>query len=221
TSSLLEACRIKAFRQLGLSIEEIKRIKQGEDLKKILKYKSDELIKEKELIDTKLSIISCLLKEENMKYQPVIKEIDDCIVYYGETRLNTYADMMDFIPELGEECSRLNPDLKCIEPDYCFCEYLDGEYKETDIRVRYCQAVDRFGKENCRIKFKKLEAVKVISILHKGSYEMIGEAYAYIMKYARENNYQINGLPRECYIDGIWNKENVDDYLTEIQLPIV
>lgn len=58
TSSLEEACRIKAFRQLGLSIEEIKRIKQGEDLKEILKHKSDELIKEKELIESKISILN-------------------------------------------------------------------------------------------------------------------------------------------------------------------
>ncbi len=46
------------------------------------------------------------------------------------------------------------------------------------------------------------------------------EAYAYIVKYAEENGYKVAGLSRECYIDGIWNKESVDDWLTEIQLPI-
>ena len=35
-----------------------------------------------------------------------------------------------------------------------------------------------------------------------------------------ENGYQVAGLARECYIDGIWNKESVEDWLTEIQLPI-
>ena len=40
------------------------------------------------------------------------------------------------------------------------------------------------------------------------------------MKYAEENGYKIAGLSRECYIDGIWNKESVEDWLTEIQLPI-
>lgn len=220
SSSLSKACAIKAYRQLGLSIEEIKRIIQGEDVKKILKHKSEELLKEKELIDTKLSILNCLLKEENMKYQPVVKEIDEYVIYYGETRLDTYAGLMNFIPQLGEECSKLNPDIKCLEPDYNFCEYLDGEYKEADIRVRYCQAADKMGRESDLVKFRKLEAVKVISILHKGAYDMIGEAYAYIIKYAKENGYRVKGLARECYIDGIWNKENVEDYLTEIQLPI-
>ena len=96
----------------------------------------------------------------------------------------------------------------------------DGEYKESDIKVRYCQAVDRFGKESSQISFKKLDGTRVISILHKGSYDMLGEAYAYIIKYAKENKYQIKGLPRECYIDGIWNKTDVNEYLTEIQLPV-
>ena len=40
------------------------------------------------------------------------------------------------------------------------------------------------------------------------------------MKYAEENGYKVTGLSRECYIDGIWNKESVEDWLTEIQLPI-
>ena len=40
------------------------------------------------------------------------------------------------------------------------------------------------------------------------------------MKYAEENGYQPTGLTREYYIDGIWNKESVDDWLTEIQLPV-
>lgn len=34
------------------------------------------------------------------------------------------------------------------------------------------------------------------------------------------NGYKISGYPRECYIDGVWNKENPEDWLTEIQLPI-
>ena len=77
-----------------------------------------------------------------------------------------------------------------------------------------------FGVENETIKFREIPATKVLSIFHKGAYDQIGEAYAYIMKYAEENGYQVNGLARECYIDGIWNQESVDDWLTEIQLPI-
>ena len=41
------------------------------------------------------------------------------------------------------------------------------------------------------------------------------------MKYAEENGFQVAGSARECDIDGIWNKETVEEWLTEIQLPII
>ncbi len=45
-------------------------------------------------------------------------------------------------------------------------------------------------------------------------------AAGYGSKDAKDNDYKISGHPRECYIDGIWNKENIEEWLTEIQLPI-
>ena len=55
---------------------------------------------------------------------------------------------------------------------------------------------------------------------HQGAYDNIGEAYSFIMKYAEDNGYKVAGFSRESYIDGIWNKESVDEWLTEIQLPV-
>jgi len=34
------------------------------------------------------------------------------------------------------------------------------------------------------------------------------------------NGYEIIGYARESYMDGIWNKESSDDWLTEIQFPV-
>lgn len=31
---------------------------------------------------------------------------------------------------------------------------------------------------------------------------------------------KVTGLSRECYIGGVWNKESVKEWLTEILLPI-
>ena len=35
--------------------------------------------------------------------------------------------------------------------------------------------------------------------------------------FIEKHNYKIVDTPRECYIDGAWNKESEEDYLTEIQ----
>ena len=219
TEQLHTAAKIKSYRQLDLSIKEIKAIFKGKNARKILEEKAENLRNQQKEIDVRLSIINQIL-ENTMKYEVTIKEIPESIVYYTEKRLKKYSDIMQVIPAIGEEVRKLNPALKCAEPPYEFCEYPDGEYKENDVLIRHVEAVTEFGKESETIKFKKLDAAKVLSIFHKGSYNQIGEAYAFIMKYAEENGYKIAGLSRECYVDGIWNKNSVDDWLTEIQLPI-
>lgn len=114
----------------------------------------------------------------------------------------------------------MNPKLKCTLPDYCYIEYLDGEYKEHDIRVRYVQAVEEMGEENEMIHFKEIPSTKVLSVYHKGSYLRLTEAYRFILDYLKENHLEYSDLFREIYIDGRWNKENEEDYLTEIQVPL-
>ena len=220
TSQLETAAKIKSYRQLGLSIEEIRRIFSGEDAGEILSAKAQQLRQLKQDTELQLSVIEFILEGNEMKYQVTVKEIPEMIVYSAETVLEKYSDCMQWIPSVGAECLELNPGLKCAEPPYEFCEYPDGEYKETNIKIRHNEAVVAFGKENEHIKFRTLPAAKVLSIYHKGAYDAIGEAYAFLMEYAEKNGYEIAGLARESYIDGIWNKDSVNDWLTEVQLPI-
>lgn len=220
TAQLETAAAIKAYRQLDLSIEEIRSILSGGDAKAVLTLKARQLEQQKSGIDLSLSIIEHILKEDEMKYQVTVKEIPSAVVYYAEVRVPKYSDMMTLIPELGEECIKLNPDLKCAEPHYEYCEYLDEEHRDTDVLIRHSEAVTAFGREGGRIKFREIPAVRVLSIFHRGAYDNIGEAYAYIMRYAEENGYRVCGLARECYIDGVWNKDSEEEWLTEIQLPV-
>ncbi|MGN0960904.1 MAG: MerR family transcriptional regulator [Christensenellales bacterium] len=219
-SKLPELCKIISLRQIGFSIKEIKQILSGANLNELLTNKLTEIENLQLENKFKISKINYLLGETNMKYEVIAKELPEYIVYYKEGKLKSYADASEFILQSGKECLQANPKIKCIEPDYCFMEYLDGEYKEENIRIRYTQAVTEFGKETDTIKFKKLEPVKAVCIYHKGSYENLTEAYSFIMKYIAENNLEIIAPPRERYIDGIWNKENIEDWLTEIQVPV-
>ena len=162
TYQLEDAAKIKSYRQLDLSIDEIKAILLGKDAKKVFRKKAIALQEEKEEIDVRLSIINHILEDEEMKYQVTVKEIPETIVYYSEVRLPKYSDMMRYIPAIGQECMKLNPDLKCAEPPYEFCEYLDEEHKDTDILIRHNEAACEFGKEYMNIKFKKIPATKVL-----------------------------------------------------------
>lgn len=220
TNQLETAAAIKALRQLDFSVEEIKEHLNGKPLKTVLAEKEKELKRRQADISKQLSVIKYLSEDKEMKYQAFIKVIPQTIVYSEERLLKDYSQVSDLVLSSATECLRLNPNIECANPDYCFCEYLDGEHREKDITVRYSQAVVRAGVENERIKFRTLPETKAICIYHKGDYNQLGEAYAYIMNYVAENGYKISGHPRECYIDGMWNKENAEDWLTEIQLPI-
>ena len=156
-----------------------------------------------------------------MNYQAVVKEIPSCTVYSAQYVIPNYAALKEIMPALGEKVGKANPGLKCVEPGYCFNVYLDNEYRDTDISVEICEAVVAKGKDGDGIVFKEIPAITAISVLHRGAYEKIGAAYAYAVSWAEQNGYQIAGNIRESYIDGIWNKDNVDDWLTEIQVPVV
>ena len=219
-NQLLDLARIVSLRQIGLSINSIKQILEGNSMQQLLMKRKQEL--ESQFIITKdqLQRINYLMEEKNMEYEVIKKELPECIVYYKEGIIKSYGDITDFILSSAEECYKTNPDIKCVEPDYCFINYLDGEYKEANIKIRYSQAVVKAGVPNETIHFKKLEPVEAVCIYHKGEYSQLPKAYGFIMKWIEENNYEMVDFPRERYIDGIWNKESWEDWLTEIQVPV-
>ena len=100
-----------------------------------------------------------------------VKEIPSYIIYYSDGVISDFSKITEFVLNAGEECAKANPNLKCINPDYCYVSYLDGEYKEKDIKVRYAQAVEDYGKGTENVKFMKSDKITVVCIYHKGSYE--------------------------------------------------
>ena len=221
TSQLVELSKIISLRQIGLSIKDIKSILNGQNIKEILTIRKKELEENLILFNTQLSKINYLLEDKNMKNEIFTKEIPSYIVYYQEGLISDFSKIPEFGLQAGSACHKANPSLKCVIPDYCYISYLDGEYKEKDIKIRYAQAVEKIGVETDKIKFMKTNPITAVCIYHKGSYENLRDSYNIILKYIEDNGYEIIDNVRECYIDGCWNKDNVEDYLTEIQFPVI
>lgn len=220
TTQLTEFAKIISLKQVGLSIQEIKQIKDGNDITAILlkrKLSIENLLKEQR---NQLLKINYLLKEDNMEYEVIVKTLPDYTVYYMEGVIEDFSKLPGFILGTADECTKANPNIECVEPGYCYVNYLDGEYKEKNIKVRYSQAVKEAGIETGVIKFEKLTPVEAVCIYHKGSYDGLRNAYSFIMKYIENNGFEVLDNPRECYIDGMWNKDSEEDWLTEIQVPI-
>lgn len=216
---------IIALRQLGFSVDDCIQIIKGGRLEEVLVDRKKEietdLTKLQDRLDRLNHYISIIKEERKMNYSPIIKVTPECIIYSKRMIVPNYDSYFQIIPKIGEEVTAANPDLKCAVPEYCFIVYHDGEYKDKDIDVEYCEAVDKFGKDTESIKFRKIPSVTVVSVLHKGAYSGLRDAYAYAFRWIEENNYTITDNPRESYIDGIWNKEKEEDWLTELQIPVI
>ena len=224
TNQLIILHQIQAFRQIGLSIDEIKLILSGYDASEILMKRKAELKTELAEGTSQLLRVEFILQEngENhiMNYTATIKDLPGYTVYSKKMTIPNYDTYFEVIPALGEVIEKQYPDLKCTVPEYCFVVYLDGEYREKDINIEFCEAVTKRWLDFSDIVFKDIDPVTVASVLHKGSYKELSKAYTYIYRWIEENGYTSTSNPRESYIDGIWNRDDEAEWLTELQVPI-
>ncbi|MCI6462959.1 MAG: GyrI-like domain-containing protein, partial [Prevotella sp.] len=96
------------------------------------------------------------------------------------------------------------------------------EYTPTDIDIEYCEQVEEMGNDSEIIKFRQLEEVpKALCMKHYGPYDRFYEAYTEAFKYLEEHGLQIAGQPRTVYVDGAWNQEDPEKWLSIIQIPII
>ncbi len=217
--------KIIAMRQMGFSIDETTAILKGQNLAGIFEGRKRELEVAIEDSQRQLAQITHYLekiKEDfSMDYEVAVKELPEVIVYSKRMVIPDYDYYFKLAPEIAQELKKTNPELKCAVPEYCFVIYHDGEYKEKDIDIEFCEAVTSFGNETETIKFKKMGKVpSAACVYHRGPYDTIGNAYAHLFKWIDENNFVPSGNPRESYIDGIWNKPDEKEWLTELQVPI-
>lgn len=225
-SQLPRMHRILALKSMGFSLNEIKTVIDDEKtIRMILESKLRKIMNDIQNNQIRLMNIKGYLEglegDNLMKQDIIIKELPECIVYSKRMIVADYDSYFKEIPAIGEEIKAANPKLKCAVPEYCIIMYHDKEYKEKNIDIEYCEAVTEFGNETDTIKFKKLEAVpKAACLLHRGPYETLSVSYGKLYLWMEKNGYKKIMPDRESYIDGIWNKENPEEWLTEIQIPV-
>lgn len=149
-----------------------------------------------------------------------IQELPEIIVAsHRETIPNYEAVGPMCVNVIGPEMQRLG--CKCPPPGYCFTIEHNKEYSPTDIDIEYCEQVEEMGTDSEIIQFKKLDAVKsALCYKHYGPYDRFYQSYTEVFKYIEKEGYRIAGNPRCCYVDGIWNQEDPEKWLSIIQVPV-
>ena len=212
--------QISALKQAGFTLEEIAGVNNGADEEAIIIKKKSELLAEIAKLTSQVAALDgYLAKKRGSLTAPVlIKSIPECTIAYVQTKLDSYDCLFEKMPEMGGLMEKAG--CICAMPEYCFTNYLEPGYKEEDILVELCEAVIEPKEEIGELRYKQMPAIQAACIFHKGSYNTLAEAYETVLEYVENNDYEIIGEIRENYIDGVWNKESENEWLTEIQVPV-
>lgn len=218
---------IKDLKSLGFSLDEIKDIYDDDTHTpslEILEAKIDDCrrqLRELEQRRLRLAELADSRKQLLIMEKFSIQSLPEIIVASHREVVENYDAIGAMcVNVIGPEMQRLG--CKCPPPGYCFTIEHDKEYKPKDIDIEYCEQVEEAGEDSAIITFKRLPAVPTaLCMKHVGPYDRFYQSYVELFKYAEEQGYQIAGAPRTCYIDGCWNQEDPEKWLSLIQLPVI
>ena len=212
--------QITALKLAGFTLEEIADINSGADEEAVLLKKKAELLAKVADLTRQIAVVdSYLSKKKTRLSAPVlIKTIPETTVAFMRIRLESYDRLFDRMPEMGALMEKAG--CTCALPEYCFTNYLEPGYKDGDIPVEICESVVEAKKETGALQFRTLPKIQAACVFHKGSYRTFSESYETVLRYIEENGYEIAGEIRESYIDGVWNKDDESEWLSEIQVPV-
>jgi len=223
---LRKVSEIVRFKDMGFSLEQISHLildNPGPDeVYKMLAGKKSEIKGIINSEENKIKSINSLMNElkgEKKMNEVKIKTLPNVTVASMRIKIDKYDDLYTLVPQMGKKMEAHG--VVCREPFYCFNIYHDGEYRERDIDVEVCEAVVEGKKDEDGITYKEIDGVESAAcFFHKGPYSTLGKSYAELFKWIEENGYRAIDKPRESYIDGCWNKNDPEEWLTEIQIPV-
>ena len=217
---------IRDLQRLGFTLDEIKELYQDDSHTPSIRQ-LDTKIKDTEaqlqqLIARRERLLDWRNSRKEMKTMEKfsIQSLPEIIVASHREEIPNYAALGPLcVNKIAPEMQRLG--CKCPPPGYCFTIEHNKEYKPTDIDIEYCEQVEEMGISSDIIQFKRLPAIpKVLCMKHVGPYERFYESYTEAFCYMEKQGYKIAGHPRTCYVDGAWNQEDPEKWLSIIQIPI-
>ena len=217
---------IRQLQRLGFSLDEIKELYEDgayvPSVKQLNEKIEDTERQLQQLITRRNQLLEWTNSRKKIKTMEKfsIQALPEIIVASHREVIPNYAALGPLcVEKIGPEMQRLG--CKCPVPGYCFTIEHNKEYRPTNIDIEYCEQVEEMGVDNSIIQFKHLDAIpKALCMKHYGPYERFHESFAEAFAYMEERGYKIAGTLRTSYIDGVWNQEDPELWLSVIQIPI-
>jgi effector-binding domain-containing protein len=226
-SQLPRLNRILALRDLGLSLEQIAQVLDegvsSEQLRGMLRLKRAELQhhiagEQARLarVEDRLNTID--LEDTMTDNDVVIKQVEPQLVAGIRDMLTSYPEIGRLFDEVYGYLTRHG--VKGIG-FVGAAIWHDDEYKTSDIDGEAVVYLKQSIPEGERVRVYELPAVTVSSVVHKGAYNRLNQAYEAIGRWIEANGYKIVGPNREVYLYCTQPvRQDDESYVTEIQFPI-
>ena len=217
---------IRGLQRQGFTLEEIKELlEDGAQMPSIeqLTQKIEDTERQLQLLmERRSQLLKWMDSHKRIKSMEKfsIQSLPEIIVASHREIISDYSALgILCVNKIGPEMQRLC--CQCPPPGYCFTIEHGKEHRTTGIDIEYCEQVEEMGQDSNIIQFKRMPAVpKALCMRHVGPYERFYESYAEAFGYMEKQGYKMAGDPRTCYIDGVWNRDDPEQWLSIIQIPI-
>jgi DNA-binding transcriptional MerR regulator len=217
--------RILTLKDLGFSLEQIAQLLDEDlsssEMRGMLRMKQAELrekvqdeLSRLERVEARLRLIE--QEAEMSDYDVIIKKVEPILVAGLREIIPTY-------PEQGHLWDRLETCLAqhgAVPSGPCFTIYYSDE---PEIDAEVCEPLSVPVPLAEPIMVHQLPAVdQMASLVHKGPFTSLVEAYSSLVKWIESNGYRISGPGREIYLESpnIPGDQNDPNTVTEIQFPV-
>lgn len=211
-AQLPELRRILALRQLGMPIEQIGALVSGGDLRVALERRRAELERERQLVEERLSTLEISVADAggpDIVIRPVGIEPVAVMSLDGAVA-DAFYELESHVRDTGRRAHRPPGAVPARREIFV---PVTGPIPETD-----------------RIRFRRLPACRVASVIHRGPYAGVAEARATLVRWVDAADLTAAGPMRTLYLqfgaepelrvpDG-WVVESDELFVTELQLPV-
>lgn len=219
--------KIIFLRDLGFKVSEIKEILHQWDDNSFIDFLDQKQVEinqliqcEKEkLVKIEIAKRDKFKQESHIHYNVTIKSIPSYqVLSLRRIMPNYYAE-----PLLWEEMWAFTNQNNIKLSDNVLTIYHESEYKEVDVDMEICMSVPHKGQNTGDFIYKNTEPLETMAcIMVYGSFSHIKNAYLSLASWLEKHpQYTLGDHSRQLIHRGPWNETNPNNYLTEIQIPLI
>jgi DNA-binding transcriptional MerR regulator len=227
-SQIPRLSRILALKELGFSLEQIGRMLDDhltvDQVRGMLRLKYAEAEQDIQAAQQRLTQIESRLRQLDQEitmptYEIILKEIPAFQGVGIREVLPTFNEYGRLIGDLFQSLGRLG--IQPMSPPVAI--YHDPELKDSDHDVEVLTAVQGAAiPAGEKVFLREVPAVeKMVTLMYVGPYDNFSSPYQAISEWIETNGYTVAGPNREIYLKGPGETTDPNEFITEIQFPVV